>query len=168
MDSFYLTLSSDSSKQFFPDNAAAHFTTQLARPVCLTPFYEVAVCEVFLPPLEGYWKLREVTTPIYLYCDLIQPVFLCDTLCRLLRVLPSDSLSGHHLFPVNHYIPVDRHAFQTVTLSFHARSGQRYSFGDSTYPTTVVLHFRERPAASQWKSSYTPIITESKQGEARV
>lgn len=141
--SFYLTLSSDSSRDYFGDNTIAHFSTQLIRPICLTPSFEVAVCEVFLPPFET-WKIRTAISPIYLYSDICQPVLLCDTSARLLRVLPADIISGHYVFPVLYYIPVEKHNFQTVTMSFHTRSGQRYPFPDGQYPSTVVLHFRER------------------------
>lgn len=142
MAAFYITLSSDSSKDFFQDNTIAHFTTQLARPIHLTSAYEVAVCEVFLPPLET-WKIRTASSPIYLYSDICQPVLLCDTSARLLRVLPPDLLSGHYVFPVLYYIPVEKLNFQTIVMSFHTKTGQRYPFAGGTYPSTVVLHFRE-------------------------
>jgi len=142
-DSFYLTLSSNSSKQYFENNTIAHFSTQLARPVCSTLSYEVAVCEVFLPPFES-WKIRTAASPIYLYCDVTQPVLLCDTTARLLRVLVPEIFSGYYAFPHLFYVPVEKRNFQSITLSFHTSSGQRYPFDDSEYPSTVVLHFRER------------------------
>lgn len=145
MASFYLTLSSDSSQSYFPDNSIAHFSTKLARPISLSSLFEVAVCEVFLPPFET-WKIRTAISPIYLYTDICQPVLMCDTTARLLRVLPPDIITGHHIFPTLYYIPVERNNFESITLSFHTRTGYRYPFAAGEYPSTVVLHFRERSA----------------------
>lgn len=146
-ESFFLTLSSDSSKQFFGDNTIARFSTQLARPICPSLSYEVAVCEVFLPPFET-WKARTpASSPIYLYCDVVRPVLVCDTRARLLRVLVPDIISGHYSFPILYYVPVEKRCFHTITLSFHTKTGDRYPFQDGGYPSTVVLHFRKRTTA---------------------
>lgn len=142
-DSFYLTLSSDSSKQYFSDNTIAQFSTQLVRPVCHAPSYEVAVCEVFLPPFET-WKARTSASPIYMYCDVTQPVLVSDTSARLLRVLVPDIISGYYAFPTLYYLPVEKRNFQNITVSFRTRWAELYPFQDSEYPSTVVLHFRER------------------------
>ena len=144
-DSFYLTLSSDSSRLFFPRNTIANFTTQLIRPICTSPRpYEVALCEVFLPTLE-IWRHRNTASPIFLYCDITEPVLVSDTAARLLRVLTPDLIAGHHTFSSHFYMPVERRNFQTITISFHTKDGALYPFDDSKYPSTVVLHFRERP-----------------------
>lgn len=138
MDSFYLTLSSDSSKQFFGNNTISHFSTHLMRPICPTgKFYQAAVCEVFHPPCES-------KSPIFLYSDVVKPVLVSDTAARLLRVLPPHKpIANHHIFPHLYYIPVEKQNFSTVTISFHTKTGERYPFQGGAYPATVVLHFRE-------------------------
>lgn len=46
---FYVTLPSNSSYQYFPQNTLASFTTQLAEPIILTGSWEVALCEIQYP-----------------------------------------------------------------------------------------------------------------------
>lgn len=143
MDCFYVTLSSDSSKNYFTDNAISHFTTQLSRSICFSPSYEVAVCEVFLPSIET-WKLASSLSPIFLYSDISSPVLVGDTSARLLRVLSPNILSGHYLFSSPYYVPVERCNISAITLSFNTKSGQRYPFPSGEFPSIVVLHFRKK------------------------
>ena len=49
MNQFYITLPSDSSAIFFPDNTVAHFTTKLAQRIHLNGEYEVALTEFIYP-----------------------------------------------------------------------------------------------------------------------
>ncbi|GFY46538.1 uncharacterized protein TNIN_475211 [Trichonephila inaurata madagascariensis] len=44
--SFYVTLTSDSSVNFFPENKISHFKTQLPSPVCLNGEWEVGLSEI--------------------------------------------------------------------------------------------------------------------------
>ena len=46
---FYLTLPSNSSLQYYPDNTLTHFTTQLGRSVDLTGLWEVGLAEIQYP-----------------------------------------------------------------------------------------------------------------------
>ena len=69
MDQFYVTLPSDSSANFFPDNTIASFRTKLATPIELEPDkWEVGLVEISYP--RGYKKhllyntLRFDSTPI--------------------------------------------------------------------------------------------------------
>lgn len=47
--SFYVTLPSDSSMQYFPENKISHFTTQLPTPFNLNGQYEVGLSEIIYP-----------------------------------------------------------------------------------------------------------------------
>lgn len=53
MNQFYITLPSDSSVKFYPDNTVAHFTTKLSQRLRLDGDYEVALCELIYP---NYWE----------------------------------------------------------------------------------------------------------------
>lgn len=143
MESFYLTLISDSCKNIFQSNTAAHFTTQLAQSVCPADSnYEMAVCEVLIQPLAA-WKIALNLSPIFVYTDITIPVHVGDTKARLLRVLPPNVLSGHYCFPHPYYIPVASKNIENITISFHSKSGERYYFSDPSIPSTIVLHFRQ-------------------------
>jgi len=47
--SFYVTLPSNSSKEFYPENTLTNFTTKLQPPFYLTQNYEVGIVEVMFP-----------------------------------------------------------------------------------------------------------------------
>ena len=47
--SFYVTLISDSSLSFFPDNKTSQFTTQLPSPINLNGEWEMAIVDVINP-----------------------------------------------------------------------------------------------------------------------
>src|SRR3989442_1407967 len=49
MSHFYLTLPSNSSEKYYPDNTLAHFTTKLHNDVTLTGEWEVALAEIMYP-----------------------------------------------------------------------------------------------------------------------
>lgn len=49
MDQFYLTLPSNSSMKYYPDNTVANYVTQLPRVVHLDGEWEVAVVEILYP-----------------------------------------------------------------------------------------------------------------------
>ena len=49
MTHFYLTLHSNSSQQYYPDDTMTDFTTKLASPVELTGDWLVAISEIMLP-----------------------------------------------------------------------------------------------------------------------
>ncbi|GFY67971.1 uncharacterized protein TNIN_431361 [Trichonephila inaurata madagascariensis] len=47
--SFYITLPSDSSMHFFPENKISHFKTRLPSPVYLNGEWEVGLSEIIYP-----------------------------------------------------------------------------------------------------------------------
>src|SRR5206468_10454899 len=49
MTQFYLTLPSNSSQQFFPDNTLTEFTTKLPSTIELTGEWEVGLAEIMFP-----------------------------------------------------------------------------------------------------------------------
>ncbi len=49
MNEFYLTLPSNSSMNYFPDNTLAKFTTKLPAPVLLQDDWEVGIAEIIYP-----------------------------------------------------------------------------------------------------------------------
>jgi hypothetical protein len=47
--SFYVTLPSNSSKEFYPENTLTNFTTKLQPPFYLNQTYEVGIVEITFP-----------------------------------------------------------------------------------------------------------------------
>ncbi|GFU82026.1 uncharacterized protein F54H12.2 [Trichonephila clavipes] len=62
--SFYVTLPSDSSMHFFPENKISHFKTQLPSPVCLNDEWEVGLSEIIYP---HSWLNVNETNNYFLY-----------------------------------------------------------------------------------------------------
>ncbi|GFU68249.1 uncharacterized protein TNCV_39591 [Trichonephila clavipes] len=62
--SFYVTLPSDSSMHFFPENKICHFKTQLPSPVCLNGEWEVGLSEIIYP---HSWLNVNETNNYFLY-----------------------------------------------------------------------------------------------------
>lgn len=139
--SFYITLSSDSSASFFPENKISHFSVQLPHSICLDDDeYEVAVCEVFTPKCDP----NADSTPCYLYTDLVKPQIMSDRSVRLLRILESPSIRNHTIFSALYYIPVEKRNISTITLTFATKFGNRYPFpAANIHPSIVILHFRK-------------------------
>ncbi|GFX53828.1 uncharacterized protein F54H12.2 [Trichonephila clavipes] len=62
--SFYITLPSDCSMHFFPENKISHFKTQLPSPVCLNGEWEVGMSEIIYP---HSWLNVNETNNYFLY-----------------------------------------------------------------------------------------------------
>ncbi|GFS71956.1 uncharacterized protein F54H12.2 [Trichonephila clavipes] len=62
--SFYVTLPTDSSMHFFPENKISHFKTQLPSPVCLNGEWEVGLSEIIYP---HSWLNVNETNNYFLY-----------------------------------------------------------------------------------------------------
>ena len=62
--SFYVTLPSDSSMEYFPNNTISHFVTHLPRPIELTGEWEVGVSEFSFP--HTFYNINE-TNNTYVY-----------------------------------------------------------------------------------------------------
>jgi hypothetical protein len=100
MDTFYVTLPSDSSGYYYPANTIANFTTKLATPLELEPnILKVGLVEISYPngykkrfrhntihldsqkaifPVKGYESLSFIFSQIFLICwDRLKRKRLC-------------------------------------------------------------------------------------------
>src|SRR6267154_3680933 len=71
MTNFYLTLPSNSSQQFFPNNTPTEFTTKLVSTIELTNECEVGLAEIMFPR-SWYTIPKDVLTIVadYRRCDI--------------------------------------------------------------------------------------------------
>lgn len=65
MDQFYLTLPSNSSMEFYPNNTTAKFTTQLRRRITLHGNWEVGLVEIHFP--HSFFNVRRGENIIRLF-----------------------------------------------------------------------------------------------------
>ena len=71
---FYVTLSSYSSMQYFPDNKTSNFVTKLSRTLQLDGEWEVGLAEIVYP--HTWCNIREGKNSVEIYApDNLYPVF---------------------------------------------------------------------------------------------
>jgi hypothetical protein len=63
--------------------------------------------------------------PIFLYCDLIGPQMVGDTLARCLRTALYPYTDGYNIFDKVYYGPGEKSEFQTVALEVLTKLGDR-------------------------------------------
>jgi hypothetical protein len=130
---FYVTLFSNTSQKTYPDNTLADFTVQLPHRIDLgsTDRWDVGLCKFSCSPFYVGMAL--------IYCDLIMPQFMGSQYIRCLRTLPK---YDEHTFKNVYYMPVERRAFQTISIVIAHIHGDKIPFKPSDVPTNVVLHFK--------------------------
>lgn len=90
------------------------------------------------------YDLSNGVNTLYVYCNLVSPQILGNTLSPLLRVLPVDDTpfgaQCHKVYPKPHFYPLACNNFQVVGIEVRESSGDPvgFKFGD----TTAVLEFR--------------------------
>ena len=86
---------------------------------------------------------------LYVYCDVLEPRVVGDTLAPLLRIVPVEGKHGDlitRIYENVHYIRVQKKNFQTVEINIRDRTGKKVSFEPGTL--NVTLHFRRRKRLS--------------------
>lgn len=244
-DQFFITLPSNSSFTFFPENTTACYTTQLSQRISLNGSWEVALVEFHCPLTiknvsnsnnivyfvkdgiyiqkyhitNGYTSVSDIlnlintipdvakyiqlemvshkkikvikvtedtsridaitlhpnlafqlgfdpdtnlfdlsTAPrkanvdlgianqIYVYCDLVEPQLVGDTMAALLRIVNVSKnlyVYGSYMtvsFENPHYVPLLRHEFETIDIDLRDDTGFKIPFQFGT--SCVKLHFR--------------------------
>jgi len=147
---FYLTLFSNASQALYPNNTIAAFTQYLPRPIHLNSNeqWEVGLCELTCPPPNlGVFVKKNAPVVIgsetaFVYCDLIAPQIVGDSLVRCLRTYTFPSADCQYRFTNVYYMPLEKHTIQNIRIEVLTQQGKRVGFKSSTTPLKVVLHFR--------------------------
>lgn len=161
-EQFYITLPSNSSMQFFPDNRTCCYITQLPRAIELLGEWEVGLAEIHYPltfsPISkseisrntavGPVNLTRIPAcQMFVYCDLVEPRIVGDVYAPLLRVIQAcgkpNSIRGESemktLSPP-HYFPLMLTNFRTIEINIRDHTGKAVPFETGTL--TVTLHFK--------------------------
>jgi hypothetical protein len=130
-----------------PSNTIAEFTVQLVQRIDLgsTDSWEVGLCEFSCPPpTVGTLKPIEVigATNALVYCDLIAPQFVGSQHARCLRTFIHETKYCDHTFKHVYYIPVEKRAFQDISIVIVDLRGKKIPFKSGDVPVKVALHFR--------------------------
>lgn len=103
MNQFYITLPSDSSSEYYPENTAARFITRLCERVCLDGEYEVGLAELMYP--HSWFNFNTGDSNISLYFRGDNPVGFTFESGQYRN---EESL----LNAINNYLSVDNLAFE--------------------------------------------------------
>ena len=86
---------------------------------------------------------------MYVYCDVVEPRVVGDSLVPLLRIVP---VEGEHndlvtrIYENVHYVRLQRKSFEAIEINIRDRTGQKVPFERGTL--NVTLHFRQRKRLS--------------------
>lgn len=152
-DQFYITLPSNSSMQFFPDNRTCCYMTQLPRAIELAGRWEVGLAEIHYPLTFGPTPSSQDTQPVipayqmFVYCDLVEPRIVGDVYAPLLRVIQAcptrKAIHGEteiKILSPPHYLPLMITNFRTIEINIRDHTGEAVPFAYGTL--TVTLHFK--------------------------
>jgi len=147
---FYLTLFSNASQALYPKNTISAFTSNLPQPIELgsSDQWEVGLCELTCPPPNiGVFARKNLPVVIgsetaFVYCDLIAPQVVGDSLVRCLRTYIFPSIDCQHHFQNVYYVPLEKSTIRNIRIEILTQDGKRVGFQDSATPVKIVLHFR--------------------------
>ena len=133
MEEFYLFLSSDDSKEYFPDNAPSMFTVKLPQTL------ELKEGNWFCILLELSCKLK-TPADLYVFCDGVQDSYVRDRKLPVLQHLPKtkDNLVKERFGPTV-ALPVSRHVFNTLTVYIKGADMVAPSFMNQPLTCTLRL-----------------------------
>lgn len=129
---FHLFLSSDDSKEYYPQNYSGHFTVKLPEYVEFEGEWWVALCDISYPePLD--------TSDINVMTNICEDSVWRDTKQAILRRIRTQGNTQHHIFALPIYQKVRGKGFDSVTLYIRGENNQPISFIKGTL--TCTLHF---------------------------
>jgi hypothetical protein len=88
-------------------------------------------------------RLKYVSKTVFVYCDLIEPVFVGDTKVQLLRTVNMDSTNKHivnHIFTNPIYVPLQKKHFNSIEINIMTNTGDPVPF--TSGHSVITLHFR--------------------------
>ena len=135
MDSnqFYVYLSSDESKTYFPDNQPSKFTVKLPETLHLQGKWQLALCEIQYPPI------RKKPEQLLVLTDLCQDSIVGETRLPILRRFKYTK-RGYSSFGVFYYATLKSLEVDQISIYLSTDTGEDASFTSGTLKCT--LHFQ--------------------------
>ena len=134
MNNHYLFLSSNDSKDEYPDNMSTEFTIELPRVYTLEGQWECALAEI---------EPNVNTDTLYVCADLCQESYAENTMIPVLRRLRNIKKGKKPFeFPVLYYVPVKKTHIDRIRIFI--RGGKLQLIAKDKTITRCVLHLRRR------------------------
>lgn len=138
MDSFYISLLSTDSMNYFPTNTLSAFTNQFNKTYELNDNWYVGMCHFYHNSFENIDKNEF----LYIYTDIIEPNQIGFGKIRCLRIINSIHGGDNDIeFKNVHYMRIEKTQFENISILVADGKGEQIAFNDSTTPTIVTLHF---------------------------
>ena len=147
---FYLTLPSNASMDVFPDNKIGSYHAkhcdglygQLSRILGFGGGGDLKIRKTKESPYVA--ELHSITS-IYIYCNIVQPQIVGNTMVPLLRTIPVTGNSGDVItktFTNIQYVPVQTKSFEDIEILLRTDTGDPVPF--EREKVIVTLYFRKQ------------------------
>lgn len=143
-DHFYISLSSDGSKNYYPSNYAGDFTIKLPATLNLnTPGWVCGLCEIEFMPTNSTPKT------LFVLMDICQESIVNSQTLPLLRAISIDTYKSRgkplsFIYNKVFYMPVKQQQIAQIRVYIKSRDGVLASFTDK--PLRCTLHFKRHSA----------------------
>lgn len=140
---FYVTLPSNSSKTYYPDNDVSRFKTHLAQTLSIPSEkkYKIGLAELILPFFPS--KAGDC----YIYSSAAQPSILGDTYSKLLRVVRVDPKRDTYEFQRVYFHDLEAREINTIDILLADQDGNKFFTAQTAQnlATIIVLCFTDNP-----------------------
>ena len=160
---FHITLLSNDSIDKYPNNVLSVFTNYLDTPIVFTSDWEVGITELFynkfIPKNDHevicdgngeqktcvHWKPDRIMDFFFIHTDIISTRRVGNQMVRCLKVLPADASRAEYVkFGRIEYYPIESSYIRSISIAILDVESQRINFADSSLPTFITLHFRQK------------------------
>ena len=145
MSSFYLTLPSNSSMNYYPNNTLANYVTNLPHSFNFPGEWEVGPSEIQFP--ISWYNVTDRESHMFLQF-VIDPTVVGDFKVPLLRSVNIDGRKGlivSRIYQNIQYVPLHRKQFDTIEIDIRDDVGRKVPFERGK--VIVTLYFRLRKPA---------------------
>ena len=136
--SLYVILSSDNSKDYFPNNSPASFRSHLNIPLILNGMWRVAIVEANISTTIS--KTEALLVHSNICDDSIVNGYSKPLLRRLMSVDPGN---WSIILDSPHYVPIKVSEIYNIDIFITDDQGDNVSFLDQS--STITLHFKAFP-----------------------
>jgi hypothetical protein len=157
-ENIYMHISSQDSKEYFPNNKLEHFHVKLDRPLNLQGSWAVGLCEIHLSRRvvkkvkdlvvvdDGRGNDNDVADEpdivnLRVECSLCMGLIVHGVQTRTLRTLTAKA-SLYKVFPIIYYFPVETRFIDTVEFRILNTSGELATFNEVGDRLEMVLHLK--------------------------
>ncbi len=152
LNEHYVTLVSNNSMDFYPNNTLSSFTNILPVPLELNGDWVVGINDLcmVLPKNSYCYKLDKeppcdsrMRYPVFIYTDIVKQRMIGDTFVKCIKILHTTGEDEYISFPRVEYHPLASNFIRDITLLFQNEENVQIELLSSYKPTMCTLHFKK-------------------------